>query len=245
MTSRPSLSICFIAFCIGTICLTTAYAQPNNQFGGGQDGPEGSPLTGGPPSDSPFGRSPPQFIQDLNDGNRTVFFSIKSNTTLTKGQIVSAIQNWLQGLPENVQNDYTSWQSNITNIKNQFISNIKANLSADGAALFDQIQSIVDDQTITYPETCEQILAAINSSSANASAELHFHANANGIGQNGPGGASYNASSMPPPTPNMTNPCNKGPAAFHDGPGGGLNPLGPTGSTPNTASSEQNNGQQN
>ncbi|KAI1716635.1 hypothetical protein Ddc_10428 [Ditylenchus destructor] len=134
-------------------------AQPNPEgdSNGAQEGMKGNP---------------PQFIQDLDDGNRTVYFSIKFNNSLSKGQIVSAIQNWLQAMPPNVQTDYASWQANITQMKDDFVNKLKANLTNDGSELFDKIQSAVDDQSINYTETCQQILHVINDSSQAAQEDL-------------------------------------------------------------------------
>ncbi|KAI1714440.1 hypothetical protein DdX_08535 [Ditylenchus destructor] len=151
----------FVTSSLGCLLLiiggSLAQSNPEGELNGAQEGMKGNP---------------PQFIQDLDEGNRTVYFSIKFNNSLTKGQIVSAIQNWLQAMPPNVQTDYAKWQANITQMKDDFVNKLKANLTSDGSELFDKIQSAVDDQSINYTETCQQILNAINGSSQAAQEDL-------------------------------------------------------------------------
>lgn len=119
------------------------------------------------------------FLNDLDDSQRAEFFAMKLNTTLTKGQIVSAVNNWLQSLPANAQSDYAAWQANVTQWKTDMINKIKSGVSADAQALITRIQGIMEDQSLTYKDTCHEVLDAVNGTSSAVKDELKAAAKAN------------------------------------------------------------------
>ncbi|KAI1699172.1 hypothetical protein Ddc_18718 [Ditylenchus destructor] len=104
-------------------------------------------------------RRPPrmEFFRHLDSGNQTFYMRTKGNPNLTKGEIADAIEMWLQTLPKKVQSIYTEWQANVTQRREQFVDNVKTNLTIPAIQLFHKILSIVDDRSLTRKETNRRI----------------------------------------------------------------------------------------
>ncbi|KAI1704577.1 putative surface protein bspA-like [Ditylenchus destructor] len=100
---------------------------------------------------------PFRFLRDLNQGNLTIYLHIRFNTTMTKAQTKSAIEDWLKTVSKEAQTDYAIWQGNLTQWKLEFDDRVKANLSIAATQLYNEIQSIVEDEDLTPPETCHEI----------------------------------------------------------------------------------------
>lgn len=98
--SQSLATLSFVALCI--LCCSARPHGSNEQ----QDGPQnmvgggGGPMMGGPMM-SAMAKNP--FLNDLDNSQRADFLAIKLNTTLTKGQIMSAVNNWLQSQSANTQ----------------------------------------------------------------------------------------------------------------------------------------------
>uniref|UniRef100_A0A915D062 SXP/RAL-2 family protein Ani s 5-like cation-binding domain-containing protein n=1 Tax=Ditylenchus dipsaci TaxID=166011 RepID=A0A915D062_9BILA len=200
----------------------------------GDAGSPPAPPPGGPPppqggsqmlkSLKDAGMPIPQFFESMDNTSKALFFSIKKNTTLSKGQMVSAIQNFIQSQPQQIQNQYNEWLSNVTTWKNEMIAKIKSNLTGEPLALANQIISYMEDQSITNPETCKLIMGALKNVSHNVTAEVRQAVLANGIGHGPEAMAGPTMGGPGGPPGGMGGPmgmCSAGgPQVMHDGPGG-------------------------
>ncbi|KAI1705885.1 hypothetical protein DdX_13322 [Ditylenchus destructor] len=98
-----------------------------------------------------------KFLRHLDSDNQTLYLRIKTNATLSKGEIADEIEIWLQTQAKKVQATYTEWQANVTQKREKFAESVKANLSVPAIELFHKILSIVDDRSLTRSETIRRI----------------------------------------------------------------------------------------
>ncbi|KAI1716636.1 hypothetical protein Ddc_10429 [Ditylenchus destructor] len=249
--ARYSQSLATLSF--AALCILGCSARPHGNSNEEHDGPQnmmgggggmpGGGMMGGPMMGrmmSAMAKNP--FLNDLDKTQRAEFFSIKLNTTLTKGQIVSAVNNWLQSLPANTQSDYATWQANVTQWKTDMINKLKSNLSSDAQALIEKIQGIMEDQGNTYKDTCHEVLQAVNETTKAVKDELKEAAKANFGGavgsasvQGGPGGRGMGGPGMGGPGmggPGMGGPGMGGPGMGGPGMGGPGMGMGGAGGDP-------------
>jgi hypothetical protein len=150
--------------------------------GEGMVGGGGMGGGGGGGGEGHFGfHSPPAFIDDLTIAQLRELMELRFNRTLTKGQMANASLAIVSAAaPANTAQtvaDFTAWQNNITAHGNAVVANITANpnISANAKALATQIQGIVNDQSLTVLQTCENVFSLILAVNKSVLEELRPH----------------------------------------------------------------------